>query len=217
MKKRLWIGYLLVCILIFTEACGSSQQNGNTTDQGDDNSSEVTQPPETDEPPPPSEDRCGLFEDMDLEAVLYDVYSDSDILTMYVGGWGVIPGLEDGHNGDNWEYTAKLGDSEGFCFNYEEDEQVAGRLFCAIPLPSGYKNAARPFELWLNGCEEPIFSIPLLSVLVTEEEKPKKAGCGEPPAYSCSEEYKAYCNCLGELYFCWTYGPICFPIWVLYP
>ena len=192
MKKKILIGLALILALSLVVACGSNQGNSIETEESEPPVPDLTEPP-----PVSSADRCALFEDMEMEVILYDIYPSSGSLTMYVG-MVEIPGLENDLNGGSWEYTAKLGDSVGLCSNFPDDPQVAGRLFCSIPMFDGYKNTNKPFSLHVNGCDESIHEVPLLS-LVTEPEPAVNASCGPAPT-QCGPAFGDWCDCVNGIW-----------------
>jgi hypothetical protein len=111
-----------------------------------------------------SDSRCDLFADLEMSAVLYNIYPWDTNLKMYVKFPQWVIGLEDGtDDGFPWEYTATLGDVQSSGCDVFEGETFTAHLTCIFPLPSEYKNAAKHFVLHDNGCEE-ILSIPMLSL-----------------------------------------------------
>ncbi len=182
--------------------------------------------------------RCDLFADEELSVVLYGIYPGDTTVKMYVKFEDKVIGLEDGRDdGLPWEYSAKIGEVESFGCGIFEGEDYAGRLYCILPLPPEYRNAARPAVVHVNGCPEALLSIPLLSLLVEKTSAGSggpggsgasgsssgsggsgksgssqvalpvnlKAVCGSDPgtfASYCSQEYEAWCNCMGGSYYC---------------
>jgi hypothetical protein len=177
--------------------------------------------------------RCDLFADGELSVVLYGIYPGDTTVKMYVKfGNGKVIGLEDGRDdGLSWDYSVKIGEVESFGCDVFEGETFAGRLYCVLPLPPEYRNAARPAVVRVNGCNRDLLSIPQLSLLV---EKPAagsaetggvagssssgKSGsshvalpanlnviCGSRPTalgVYCSAKIEEWCNCMGGEYSC---------------
>ena len=118
---------------------------------------------------PPAISRCDLFTGLDLPVYLLDVYEHSPSLVIYVEFPAGVVGLEDGtDDGAPWEYSATLGDLDSlWCAVFEEAEH-AGRLYCMLPLPKAYHNAAKPLTVQVNNCDTSIVSVPRQSVVVLE-------------------------------------------------
>jgi hypothetical protein len=179
--------------------------------------------------PPAPVSRCELFPEANLPIFLLEVYPESSSLILYVEFPEGVTGLEDGtEDGFPWEYSANLGDMQSTWCALFEGEDYAGRLYCMLPLPKEYQNAAKPFSLYVNYCESPIVTIPALSVMV--EEKPAVGSsngsggsgsettpegyagiivqlfsiCGsEPPGgFTCKSEYADWCTCMSGSYEC---------------
>jgi uncharacterized membrane protein YgcG len=112
--------------------------------------------------------RCDLFANEELSVVLYGIYPGDTTVKMYIKfESGEVIGLEDGRDdGLSWDYSVKIGEVESFGCGIFEGEIFAGRLYCVLPLPPEYRNAARPAAVHVNGCPEAILSIPQLSLLV---------------------------------------------------
>jgi hypothetical protein len=174
--------------------------------------------------------RCDLFADEELSVVLYGIYPGDTTVKMYVKFEnGAVIGLEDGReDGLPWKYSAKIGEVESFGCDIFEGEEHAGRLYCMLPLPHEYRNAAKEFVLRVNGCPEKILSIPQLSLLV-EKTSAGSGGsgsssgasgpdtskvalpldmtllCGSAPPTNpddCTPAYEAWCHCMGGMYSC---------------
>jgi hypothetical protein len=115
---------------------------------------------------PEADSRCDLFADEELSVVLYSIYPWDTNLKMYVKfGSGKVIGLQDGtDDGLSWDYAVTIGDVESVGCDVFEGETYAGRLYCILPLPPEYKDAARPAVVRVNGCDQDLLSIPLLSM-----------------------------------------------------
>ena len=150
--------------------------------------------------------RCEVFEDIEMKFMVYSMTTDDTTMTMYVRMYGGVVGYEitiPGHP-ENYEYHATLGDLESIKCGYEG---YAERWFCYFPLHPSYHNTAQPFDLYVNGCPEPIYGHPRLSIIVPSPTPGVVADpCGpEPSTLACSSDYSDWCNCKGGTYQCWIY------------
>jgi hypothetical protein len=101
--------------------------------------------------------RCDLLKGMDVGLVTLD-WQPGQPLSFYNRMPGGVPGLEKAIEGDDdlVQYSARWGD-----YRTEACKFIPGypeRLYCDIQLPSEYGGSLRPFELYVSGCEQPIFS-----------------------------------------------------------
>ena len=55
---------------------------------------------------------------------------------------------------NDWYYWAEVGGKEGDCYLGEYDE----RLFCKVTIPKEYAFTMQYFELFVDRCDEPIYS-----------------------------------------------------------
>jgi hypothetical protein len=187
--------------------------------------------------PTPTEEpysRCDLFADEELSVVLYSINPWDTNLKMYVKFKnGAVIGLEDGRDdGLSWDYSVKIGEVESIGCDIFEGETYAGRLYCILPLPPEYKDAARPAVFRVNGCTKDLLTIPLLSLTMEKVAGSGGSGgsggtaggslagklpkdvfklCGDSPgmlewqACSCSspDSYiEEWCNCMGGSITC---------------
>ena len=204
MKKRMLVGLVMFLSIWILGACGAESE------------------PETGPGEFKSYSRCDLFADEVLSVVLHGIYPSDTSLKMYVKFEDKVIGLEDGlEDGLSWDYSVMIGEVESFGCDIFEGETYAGRLYCVLPLPAEYRNAAKPAAVRVNGCPEDLLSIPQLSLLV---EKPvagsggsgdgssggsdKKLSaqftklCGVKPEQICSWVYNQWCDCVGGTFTC---------------
>lgn len=150
-----------------------------------------------------SGDHCSRFDGLDLGLVLHTIEPDDTVLTIYAKFPDKVIGVE-GEN-DPLVYIAQLGDSPSLECSAYEGEKYAGRLYCYHEFLPEYKNSNRPWSLYVEGCEEAVFTKPLLSLQVTipEKEKGEASGsaCGSEPA-PCTGDYTAWCACQGLYMYC---------------
>lgn len=182
------------------------------------------------EPPEPTVDRCDLFSPEEMKFLHLNIYKGTTSVLVYVTFPDKVIGLEDGlDDGMNWEYSAKLAGKDSIWCELFEGEDYSGRLYCMMPITQFEYNTAQPFDLYVNGCETAVFSIPQQSLLV--EEPPTEASgseegsfpflvtilgkiCGIQPDSVCGAEYANWCNCRGGNYFCLPHAtegtvPVC--------
>ncbi len=212
-KKKTLLGLFLFLAIGILVACGVEPE-----------------PVETKEPEETQElySRCDLFTDEELSVVLYGIYPSDTSVKMYVKfESGEVIGLEDGtDDGFSWDYTATLGEVESLGCNIFEGEEYAGRLYCVLPLPAEYRNAAKQFFLYVNECPEKLLSIPRLSLTVEKMAGSGGSGggssggsdkklsvqfkklCGVAPE-QCSLGFEVWCNCMGGYYWCENPNPVC--------
>lgn len=153
-------------------------------------------------------DRCAIFDTIEMKFILYSLTTEELSLTMYVRMYGGVPGLELTIPGDPgpWEYYATLGALESVeC----KMEGYAERLYCYFALHPTYHNTAQPFNLYVNGCDEPIFGHPRLSIISFTPTPGMVADpCGPMPSTAaCSTEFADWCSCKGGAYYCIHYLP----------
>lgn len=113
----------------------------------------ATEPP-TSTPVP---EFCHTFAGIQMSVVYMDWFRNKP-LEFYVKMPGGVLGLEKEipEAGDDWVYTAKIGDyTSGECKfipGYPE------RLYCEIILPGSYEEAVQPMSLFVNKCEGDIYT-----------------------------------------------------------
>ena len=229
MKSRILVGSIIIFITWMLVACNSEPDpeylayllSGTQTAMAAEQAAKNTPTP-TPTKGLGTDSRCDLFADEDLSVVLYSLYPWDTNLKMYVKFSNGVVGLEDGKDdGFPWEYTATIGDVESSGCDIFEGEDYAGRLYCIFPLPSEYRNAAKPFALHVNGCNTELLSIPMLSL--TTEKVAASGGssggsssgtlykfpgtilklCGDKPVVEAghyNSAMDAWCSCMGGTY-----------------
>jgi hypothetical protein len=161
---------------------------------------------------PTSSSRCDLYSEDTFSIHILTINPGDASVLVYTKFPHTVVGLED-HQDDGlpWDYTATLGESASIWCRLFEGEVYTGRLYCMLPLLGEYRNTAQPFDLYVNECETPIFSVANLSLMV---EKSPASGddhsgqlqkiCGdEPPGHlACMWEHELWCICMGGFYSC---------------
>lgn len=130
--------------------------------------------PEPPPPPPPptlppsgdessSSERCNLFEEEEISLVLLHIQAETMNLPLYFKIEGGIPGpgREIPDDPAPWVYSARLGtiDSNNCSLQGFDD-----RLYCMFTLPVNTPGMALDLALFLNGCDDPIITLPRVSV-----------------------------------------------------
>lgn len=107
-------------------------------------------------------------------------------------------------------YHAQLGDSPGLECRMYKGDLYAGRLYCFHEIRSEDKNSSLPWFLYAEGCNEPVFIEPYLSLRTTkpdvkldadEDEEKAYNPCGPAPV-GCNQEHRDRCNCQGLIFVC---------------
>jgi hypothetical protein len=100
---------------------------------------------------------------MDIGFVTLD-WQPGQPMTLYTSMPGGVPGLETPIEGDDQPvlYTAMWGDSSTEACEFIPG--YPGRLYCTMAIPADYAGSVRPFELYLSGCESPIYYNPRAEV-----------------------------------------------------
>lgn len=144
-------------------------------------------PPPTPPPPPPPPDpgqvptpttgpesssstRCDLFDGMEFSLILLNIPRETTNLTLYLKMLGGVPGLEleITDDPDPWIYSALLGNTESEECSFQGYES---RLYCTFVLPATALGSAQDLTLYLNECDDPILSLPQVSI--TEPKLPQ--------------------------------------------
>jgi len=125
---------------------------------------EPTATPEFTSTPEPV-DRCQLFDSEATVLTLHDVPLFTTDLTFFLDFGHPVPGLEEAVSGDEdeWVYSAILGSSPTEPCTFRE---YSGRIYCMVmDFPKGWWGTTQPLEVFVNGCEEPIFTHNRVSIL----------------------------------------------------
>lgn len=130
-----------------------------------------TEPPTVPPPETTLPDRCGYFDGLEVKFAFHTILEGDETMTMYLNITGGVPGLEKVMPGDSgpFNYSAKIARLESTRCNLRE---YANRLYCVFPLEKIYYNTAQKFELFLEGCDTPVFSHDYLTIIVTTETPP---------------------------------------------
>jgi hypothetical protein len=116
-------------------------------------------------PTPEPFNRCQLFDAATPTLTLHDVPLFTTDLTYYVDFGFPVPGLEEGIAEDQgeWLYTAILGGIPTDNCTYRD---YTGRIYCRnIEFPSSWWGTVQPLEVYVNGCDQPIFTHDRVSIL----------------------------------------------------
>ncbi len=166
----------------------------------------IDQPP----PPPPQESspdpesalgRCNLFQELETSLVLLNIPAETMILPLYFKIEGGIPGLglDIPDDPGSWEYNALLGSIESYKCSLQGFND---RLYCMFTLPPDAPGTALDLTLFLNGCDDPVISLPAVSIPeplpaeqkcnidLSETECEAAGGTYQTPASSAP-----FCNC----------------------
>lgn len=109
--------------------------------------------------------RCGLFDAGSTTLTLHDIPMFTTELTFFLDFGHPVPGLEEPVPGDEeeWVYSAILGSSPTETCTFRE---YTGRIYCKLlEFPSGWWGTTQPLEVYVNGCDEPIYSHNRVSIL----------------------------------------------------
>lgn len=110
-----------------------------------------------------TKNRCALFENEENSLVVLDIVPNTSTPTLYLSMPDGVPGVEVDvpDDEDSWEYRASLGNITANNCKYLG---YKGRLYCSFNLPSNYINSVRSLEIYVNGCDQPIFTDPNVSL-----------------------------------------------------
>lgn len=125
---------------------------------------EFTSTPEFTATPEPV-NRCELFDAAGTTLALHDIPIFTSDLTFYLDFGHPVPGLEEPVDGDEeeWVYSAILGSSPTEPCTVRE---YPGRIYCKVfDFPSSWWGTAQQLEVFVNGCDQPIFSHNRVSIL----------------------------------------------------
>jgi hypothetical protein len=99
---------------------------------------------------------------------MFDLQPGSLDLSLYIHMPDGVPGLEVEIPDDPepWEYSGILGSVESNACSFPGYQ---GRVYCDFTLLETYLDTIRPLSIFVNGCDEPIFHHPRVSILAPEE------------------------------------------------
>ena len=146
--------------------------------------------------------RCSLFSGVETNGLGYFDWTPGSIFTFYFNISGGVPGLEKQIPDDtsDWVYTTKIGDYSGTC-DYEGYKEM---LFCNVNLPASYSSTRQNIDVWVNGCNDPIYSYELarLPGIVQQVQQSSGSACSQPGSNvdnpTNSVAWEAYCKCIGK-------------------
>jgi RNA polymerase sigma-70 factor (ECF subfamily) len=128
--------------------------------------------------PVPPAPRCGLFPDDSISVVLLNVREDSMTLPLYFEMEAGVPGLSLEVPEDDlaWEYRAALGEYQTSSCSLQGFDD---RLYCLFTIEESILGTYQPVELFLPGCEGPVYSLAAVSIpeFPEDPEPPEPAGC----------------------------------------
>jgi hypothetical protein len=110
-----------------------------------------------------SNNHCSLFDGSKFSLVVLD-WQAGQPLTFYIKMPEGVPGLEKPIPGDNgpWDYSVNFG-----AYKTEDCSVEPGypeRLYCSINLPIDYENSSQALELYVSGCDVPVYQNPFANV-----------------------------------------------------
>jgi hypothetical protein len=119
--------------------------------------------------------RCNLFQELETSLVLLNIPAETMILPLYFKIGGGIPGLglDIPDDPDPWQYNALLGSIESYKCSLQGFDD---RLYCMFTLPPDAAGTALDLTLFLNGCDDPVISLPAVTI---PEPLPAKTGCNK--------------------------------------
>jgi hypothetical protein len=129
-------------------------------------------------------------------------YGDTTVTT-----YTKFPDTVVGYGDDAFKYYGTLGNEESLECMIFEGETYKERVYCMFPITKGDYNSARHYKLMVEGCDEIIHEVPMLSLMV-DEDTTGSAGsggspsCGEMPDPLCAGKYESWCNCMGGSFSC---------------
>ncbi|MBL8076949.1 MAG: hypothetical protein JNM55_03225 [Anaerolineales bacterium] len=106
--------------------------------------------------PDSANNHCSLFDGSNFSIVMLD-WQAGQPLTFYIKMPGGVPGLEKPIEGDNgpWDYYVNFG-----AYQTQDCKIQPGypeRLYCSIFLPAEYANSSQVLELYVSGCNVPVY------------------------------------------------------------
>lgn len=133
---------------------------------------------------------CSLFDESTFSFVVLD-WQAGQPLTFYIKMPGGVPGLEKPIAGDNgpWDYSVSFG-----AYQTADCRIEAGypeRLYCSINLPSDYQNSSQVLELFVSGCDMPVYKNSFANVPFIADQPTLVGGDG---SNSCTLSCPASCE-----------------------
>lgn len=124
-----------------------------------------TEAPDDPPPPPPPAsdtpaaevDRCELFEEREINLVMLDLLDGTYKVPIYLKMEGGVPGgSQDEENRDTlWPYSASVGEIPSYKCDLQGFED---RLYCMFTLEPEMPGTEQWYELFLEDCQEPVYS-----------------------------------------------------------
>jgi predicted outer membrane repeat protein len=107
--------------------------------------------------------RCDIFEPETYSLILLDIPYGTGDLTISVGMPGGVPGLEleIPEDLEPWIYTGDMG---GHTIGPCTFDGYAERLFCRGEIPETFFGTVRVFNLFVNGCEDEIYTHGMVTI-----------------------------------------------------
>jgi predicted outer membrane repeat protein len=205
------IDVLSGCAGMLDDQRGITRQQGSGCDPGsyEFDPNEIPLPPHIPQTPQgstDSSDRCDPFAGMEVSLYTLGLPKDTlqlPVVLRVIGG--EIPGLNpESMNGfPLYEYSAQLGD---FQSNKCGLQGFPDRLFCMFQMLPGSPGLALDFKLKLEGCEDPVYSQPMLSI-----PEPQSGDVPGDPGLVCTKDLKTpECEAAGgEMSKSIQVGPVC--------
>ena len=114
-------------------------------------------PPATEEPSDDTAGICDPFAGLEISVVLLNVNPETLSLPVYLRFPNPVPGIKEGE----MPYRAELGGTESTLCNQQGFED---RLYCMFTLPPGAPGSTLDLEIYQDGCKDPVFTQPQLTV-----------------------------------------------------
>lgn len=162
---------------------GTARPQGADCEPGSNEYQPITPPPPPPSPPqelaPPEEvSDCDPFAGLEITTMLLSINPETLALPVYLRFQEAVPGVEEG----TMPYWAVLGGTESYLCN---QQGFPDRLYCMFRLPSTAPGSILDLEFYQEGCQDPIFTQPKLTipeVAQTEDEN------GDQPTLTCRKD-----------------------------
>ena len=136
-------------------AKAQTTENAKATSTANAKAVSISTPTPTKPSPTPTQDRCNLFEDINISYRVQDPLVCSTYVILNIIMPGGVPGIEYNvpGNSKSWEYQSELGDYDSYKCWYENYHNT---LHCDFNISKEYFHSYRPVSLYVNGCNLPV-------------------------------------------------------------